>query len=177
MRILLAAFLVLMTAFAPARADEPLVLRAHVVASGSAVTLDDAFENAGDHGARAFAVAPAPGQSRAVPISALAGAVEAEGLAWTPPAGMRELVVTRASAAARPGAGAAMRSVDRPEAAVRRGDMLALTFAAPGIALTARGRALEDGGVGETIRVLNIQSEREIEARVVRAGEAAVSAR
>lgn len=176
MRMIIAFAFALCALATAVRADEALVLRAHVVAAGSAVTLDDAFENVGDHGARAFAVAPAPGQSRAVPIDALLRALAAEGLAWTPPAGMRTLVVSRAQVRHTPSAGAAMRSPARAESAVRRGDMLALTFSAPGIALSARGRALEDGAVGETIRVLNIQSEREVEARVTAPGAAAVDA-
>jgi len=172
MRVILA--LVAFLAFSHAAfAQESLALRSAIVAQGSAVTLADAFENAGNEGARAFAVAPAPGESRAVPVSALVSAVRAAGLDWSAPAGLREIVVTR-NGATRATAGSVMRRAERTEgAAVRRGDTITLSYSAPGVQLTARARALEDGAVGETIRVQNIQSERETDARVTGAGQAA----
>jgi flagella basal body P-ring formation protein FlgA len=45
----------------------------------------------------------------------------------------------------------------------------------PGLLLTAKGQALEDGAKGETIRIMNTQSNRTIEAVVTAAGTARVS--
>ncbi len=49
---------------------------------------------------------------------------------------------------------------------VHRGDGIAMVLEAPGLQVTARGRALEDGAMGETIRVVNVDSNRTIDALV-----------
>ena len=46
-----------------------------------------------------------------------------------------------------------------------------IVLQAPGMTLTAQGKALEDGGRGEMIRVVNIQSNRTIDATVQAAGQ------
>jgi len=49
---------------------------------------------------------------------------------------------------------------------VRRGDMVALVYLAPGVQLTTRARAMEDGAVGQTVRLTNPTSNRTIDAIV-----------
>lgn len=57
---------------------------------------------------------------------------------------------------------------------VRRGEPVTLLFQSGSVRITLRGRALEDGGAGETIRVLNSDSERTVEAIVEGPGVARV---
>ena len=53
---------------------------------------------------------------------------------------------------------------------VTKGSTVTMTFEAPGIALTAVGRALSEGGVGDTVTVVNPVSYRQISAVVTGAG-------
>lgn len=50
---------------------------------------------------------------------------------------------------------------------VRRGDVVTIVYAQAGLELRARGRALEDGAMGDSIRLQNVDSRREIRATVV----------
>jgi flagella basal body P-ring formation protein FlgA len=50
--------------------------------------------------------------------------------------------------------------------AVRRGAVVALILEGPGFRIVARGVAAEDGAVGETIRVVNQSSRREVSGRI-----------
>lgn len=49
---------------------------------------------------------------------------------------------------------------------VRRGETLTLVLRRPGLEITAVGRALDDGAMGEVVRVMNLDSRRVIRARV-----------
>jgi flagella basal body P-ring formation protein FlgA len=53
---------------------------------------------------------------------------------------------------------------------VTRGSTVTMTFEAPGVTLTAVGRAMSEGGVGDTVTVLNPASYRQISAVVTGAG-------
>lgn len=53
---------------------------------------------------------------------------------------------------------------------VTKGSTVTMTFAAPGLTLTATGRAMSEGGMGETVTVLNPVSYRQISATVTGAG-------
>ncbi|MBB2163087.1 flagellar basal body P-ring formation protein FlgA [Gluconacetobacter sp. 1b LMG 1731] len=59
---------------------------------------------------------------------------------------------------------------------MHKGDPAMITFAAPGVHLTATGRALEDGGAGQYIRILNVSSGMIVTGRVVNASEIEVEA-
>lgn len=158
-------------------ADEPVTLRDNIVVSGPAITLGDVFEGAGDASERAVALSPAPGASQAYRPAYFADAARAAGLEWSAPSGMTQIIITRAEATrSRPTAGGVMRpGVDAGEDVIRRGEMISLSYTAPGVQLTMRARALENGAVGETIRLLNVESNREVEAVVTGAGAAALS--
>lgn len=58
---------------------------------------------------------------------------------------------------------------------VAKGSAVTMVLEAPGLLLTAKGQALEDGAKGETIRILNTQSNRTVEAVVHAAGMARVA--
>jgi len=64
-------------------------------------------------------------------------------------------------------AGRPVRNADlRTPVLVERGAMITLILRTPTMTITARGRALDDAGRGDTIRVVNIDSNRTIEAVV-----------
>jgi flagella basal body P-ring formation protein FlgA len=73
-------------------------------------------------------------------------------------------------------AGQALRSNDlmRPQV-VQRNEAVTLTYEVPGILLTVRGKALETGAVGDVVGVLNIQSNRTIQAVVTGPGRVAAT--
>lgn len=54
---------------------------------------------------------------------------------------------------------------------VAKGSTVTMTFEVPGITLTATGKAMSEGGMGETVTVLNPVSYRQISAIVTGAGQ------
>jgi flagella basal body P-ring formation protein FlgA len=66
---------------------------------------------------------------------------------------------------------AALRPQDLlPRRIVLRGTLVTMQVVMPGMQLTAQGRALQDGALGEVIRVTNTTSNRVVEARIVSTG-------
>jgi len=69
-------------------------------------------------------------------------------------------------------AGQPVRADDvRKPVLVAKGQTITMIFAAPGLTLTATGRAMSEGGMGETVTVLNPVSYRQITGVVTGAGE------
>lgn len=69
-------------------------------------------------------------------------------------------------------AGEALRRDDvRVPVVVTKGETVTMTFSAPGITLTAVGRAMSEGGEGETVTVQNPASFRQISAVVTGPGQ------
>lgn len=58
--------------------------------------------------------------------------------------------------------------------AIAKGDAVTMMVRAGAMVLTTSGRALENGGIGDTIRVLNAKSRQTIDARIVRSGQVEV---
>ena len=58
---------------------------------------------------------------------------------------------------------------------VRKGDAVTLVYRVPGVELTARGKAMANGGVGDSVPVLNVQSRTQVDAVVTGAGAVSVS--
>ncbi|MCW5724099.1 MAG: flagellar basal body P-ring formation protein FlgA [Maricaulaceae bacterium] len=72
-------------------------------------------------------------------------------------------------------AGEPLRAYDlREPVVVSRGEVVNLVFRSGSLTLTARARALQDGGAGQNIRFVNLQSNRTVEAVVTGAGQARV---
>jgi flagellar basal body P-ring formation protein FlgA len=155
----------------PAFADT-VTLRTRIEASGPAVTMGDVFVGApADVARRAIAPSPPAGQMSSISMPVLAAAASAAGLDFTPPAGVNAVQIVRpgGARATLPASGGG-RSV--ADAAVRRGETVTLDYAAPGVSLSMRARALEDGAVGDNVRFLNTSSNRTIEATVTGPGAA-----
>ncbi|MEO1066704.1 MAG: flagellar basal body P-ring formation chaperone FlgA [Pseudomonadota bacterium] len=64
-----------------------------------------------------------------------------------------------------------------PPLLVRSNERVTITYAVPGLILTAQGRALDNGPEGGTISVMNLQSKRIVRAVVSARGEVLVEAR
>lgn len=74
-------------------------------------------------------------------------------------------------------AGAPLRASDiGPPTLIRRGDAITLLFRDGRLTITAPGRALSEGGAGAPIRIVNLVSDRTLDARVLSAGTAVVGA-
>lgn len=146
-------------------------LRARIEASGPAILLGDIFSGAGQAGARAIAPAPPPGQTSTLSVPLLAAVASAAGLDWAPPSGLTEVRVLRAAGVRvtlPPSSGAQTTG----EAVVRRGETVTLVFSAPGVQLSTNARALEGGGMGDNIRLVNLSSNRTINATITGPGAA-----
>jgi len=59
---------------------------------------------------------------------------------------------------------------------VQRNEAVTIYYAVPGIMLTVRGKAVEGGAVGDVIGVLNIQSNRTVQATVIGPGRVTIAA-
>jgi flagella basal body P-ring formation protein FlgA len=179
-------------AVSPSYAAQPVALKSQIEASGPALTLSDVFIDAGSAGARAVAPAPLPGQSANVSARFLVAAAAAAGLDWTPPSGMDQVTVSRRPRAAGAPrseyaqltataslASARIQSASGPEsvisdALIHRGDTVTLVYIAPGLQLTTRAKALNDAAIGGAVRLVNLQSNRAVDAVVT--GPATASA-
>ncbi|MBV9046132.1 MAG: flagellar basal body P-ring formation protein FlgA [Alphaproteobacteria bacterium] len=58
---------------------------------------------------------------------------------------------------------------------VTKGSIVTMTFEAPGVSLTASGRAMSEGGVGDTVTIQNPASFRQVSAVVTAPGAVRVS--
>lgn len=177
MRPFLAALIAAIAFSGAAFADPPVTLRERIETTGPAVTLGDVFENAGPAGSRAFALSPPPGQTQRFSARFLSAAAAASGLEWTPPEGVDTVPVTRVAVGGNANAARVTRtSTQAADFAVRRGEMITLVFVAPGLQLTTRARAQENGAVGQTIRAINLQSNRQVDVLITGTGAATANA-
>jgi flagella basal body P-ring formation protein FlgA len=73
--------------------------------------------------------------------------------------------------------GQALRTDDliKPQV-VQRNESVTIYYEVPGILLTVRGKALEAGAVGDVVGVLNIQSNRPVQATVIGPGRVSIAA-
>jgi len=167
----LAACTYLLFAASTAHADT-VTLRARVEANGPAITMGDVFDGApAEIARRAIAPSPPAGQATSISMPVLVASASAAGLDFTPPPGVNSVQVVRPGGArATVPASGGGRSI--ADAAVRRGESVTLIYEAPGMSLTMRARALEDGAVGQSVRLVNTSSNRTIDAVVTGPGAA-----
>jgi flagella basal body P-ring formation protein FlgA len=57
---------------------------------------------------------------------------------------------------------------------IARNDTVTIVYQAPGITLTLRGQAQEAGALGDTIKVLNVESKRPVVGVIIAPGRVAV---
>lgn len=58
--------------------------------------------------------------------------------------------------------------------AIEKGDAVTMVVRTRAMVLTAAGRALENGGIGDTIRILNPKSRQTVDAKIIRTGQVEV---
>jgi flagella basal body P-ring formation protein FlgA len=74
-------------------------------------------------------------------------------------------------------AGQPLRAADLMKAEiVQKNDTVMLHYEVPGVVLTMRGKALDSGGAGDMVSVLNVQSKRTIQGVVTGPGHVTVTA-
>ena len=83
---------------------------------------------------------------------------------------MNDLVGMQARRTLRAGETLRLEDVRHP-VVVAKGSTVTMTFEAPGLVLTASGRAMSEGGVGDTVTVQNPASYRQISAIVTGPGQ------
>ncbi len=167
---------------ASAQAQE-VTLRTSIETAGTAVTLGDLFRDAGPVAGRAIGPAPTAGRTATFSPRFVQAAASAAGLQWAPPEGMTAILVTgrggdgAVSTRASNNTAARFERTAAPsgDIAVRRGEIVTLVYVAPGMQLTTRARAMNDAAVGDAIRVVNLQSNRTVEATVTGAGAASAN--
>jgi flagella basal body P-ring formation protein FlgA len=59
---------------------------------------------------------------------------------------------------------------------VQRNEAVTIYYEVPGIMLTVRGKAVEGGAMGDVVGVLNIQSNRPVQATVIAPGRVSIAA-
>lgn len=60
--------------------------------------------------------------------------------------------------------------------AISKGDAVTMMVRTKAMILTAAGKALENGGIGDTIRVLNAKSRQTVDAKIIRSGQVEILA-
>ena len=86
----------------------------------------------------------------------------------------KELVGLSAKRALQPGRTIYTSDV-MPPVVVEKGSVVTMVLQVGNLSLTASGRALENGGDGDTIRVMNIKSKQTVDAKVLNAGQVTVT--
>lgn len=180
--VLLAATL---ACVAGAAAAQPVTLRASIETSGPAVTLGDLFSGAGAVSGRAVTPAPGAGRTVNLPARFVQAAATAAGLEWTAPEGLSAIAVTgrggrgggetMAAPSATQPARFERAAAPSGDIAVHRGEVVTLVYVAPGMQLTTRARATADAAIGDPVRVVNLQSNRTVDATVTGLGAASAS--
>ena len=153
---------------------DPVTLRPRIESNGPAITLGDVFDGAGAVSNRAIAPSPPAGQITTLSMQVLSAAASAAGLDFAPPSGVTQVQVVHPGGmrATLPPPAGFNNGRSLADAAVHRGEPVLLVYEAPGIQLSMRTRALEDAGVGDSVRLLNTASNRTIDAVVTGPGAA-----
>jgi hypothetical protein len=168
--------------FATSAFADPVALRPRIETTGASITLGDLFTGTGDLSGRAVAPAPAAGQVAHLPMSTISAAASVAGLDFTPPAGVDSVEVVH-PAGARAGLGpnnaqlvqSTAQAPNAANVAVRRGQQVTLVYQVGGLSLSARMQAMEDGAIGQSVRLANPSSNRVILATVTGPGAASAS--
>lgn len=67
-----------------------------------------------------------------------------------------------------------LKDLDKP-LVLKRGDMVTMIYSQPGLKVTAKGQVREDGSIGDTVRINNVNSNRVVYCRVIDAETVHVS--
>ncbi|ESQ73554.1 flagellar basal body P-ring formation chaperone FlgA [Asticcacaulis sp. AC402] len=161
---------------AATHAATPLVLKPSVSDGDGRITLGDLFDNAGQ--ASAIEVGSRQGQTAVLDAGVVQAIAARNGAYWDNPRGLRRIIVTAgldgAAAAVIPAPGSAPPAVAVAprNAAVRRGEAVAVTWSSGTLSLTMTGVAQKDAAVGDLIQIQNPASKKMVDAVVIGSGQA-----
>ena len=99
------------------------------------------------------------------PDDILAKRVPQESMRGNDPAGKEDLIGKEMKKSVRSGQPVTLNDV-RAQVMVAKGKIVTLNFVKGGIMLSAQGKALENGGLGDTVRVMNTQSKSVVQGTV-----------
>lgn len=183
--LLAAAVMAAMAAVALPAVAGPVVLRANPVDDDGRVTLGDLFEGAG--AASEVVVAQRVGPSVVLEAGQLQAQARQAGLDWSNPSGLRRVAVRRAvgpvqaatTSDAAPGLEAPApqaRTLYRPagvgQQVIARNDMVRVIYQVGGVNLSVMGKAMRNAAAGEPVAVMNVSSNRLIDAVATGPGQA-----
>ena len=179
----LAAILLLSPAFAQAQtAPNPLILKANVTDGDGRITLGDVFDNAGQ--ASDVLLGYRQGATAVLDAAIVQSIATRNGVYWDNARGLRRIIVAAGSetgsanvqqlatiSGPQSAANWGRAAVSGP-AAVKRSEMVSVTWTQNGLSLTLSGPAQKDGAVGDVIQVQNPSSKKMIDAVVTGPGQA-----
>jgi len=187
----LSALLLLTPALAHAQTSpNPLVLKSHVTDGDGRITLGDVFDNAAQ--ASDVLLGYRKGATAVLDAAVVQSIAARNGVYWDNARGLRRIIVaagpetgpetgsvTGSGNAPQPAAIAGPQSNanwGRPQIsgpiAVKRSEMVSVTWTQNGLSLTLSGPAQKDGAVGDVIQVQNPSSKKMIDAVVTGPGRA-----
>jgi flagella basal body P-ring formation protein FlgA len=179
----LSALMLLAPAMAVAQTSpNPLILKSSVTDGDGRITLGDVFDNAGQ--ASDVLLGYRQGATAVLDAAIVQSIAARNGVYWDNARGLRRIIV-----AAGPETGSGnvqqLATISGPQnpanwgppvvsgpAAVRRSEMVAVTWTQNGLSLTLSGPAQKDGAVGDVIQVQNPSSKKMIDAVVTGPGRA-----
>ncbi len=181
--IVLSALLLLAPTLANAQTSpNPLILKASVTDGDGRITLGDVFDNAGQ--ASDVLLGYRQGATAVLDAAIVQSIAARNGVYWDNARGLRRIIV-----AAGPETGSGdtpqLATITGPQnvtgwgqasisgpAAVKRSEMVAVTWTQNGLSLTLSGPAQKDGAIGDVIQVQNPSSKKMIDAVVTGPGRA-----
>jgi len=163
-------------------APNPLVLKANVTDGDGRITLGDVFDNAGP--AAGVLLGYRQGATAVLDAAMIQSIAARNGVYWDNARGLRRIIVaagpeTASGQASQPATFSGPQSpavwgqssVSGP-VAVKRSEMVAVTWTQNGLSLTLSGPAQKDGAVGDVIQIQNPTSKKMIDAVVTGPGRA-----
>lgn len=165
----------------------PTELRDKARAHGPALRLGDVFRIEGPAAAREIAPAPPPGEAGTYATAFLSAAARAAGYEWFPQAGFIQIAIEgprkdepqrpRSHFVETPSGPASPPAREEASSVpiIKRGEQITLSYSQGALRLSTRARALHAAALGESVRVLTLPAERQLEARVIGPGEASIS--
>jgi flagella basal body P-ring formation protein FlgA len=188
--------LALIAAGLVASAAHAAELRPNVRTDDAMLTLGEVLDGAGAAHLVVVAQIPRAGQTVTLDAGQVQALAAQNGVVWSNARSVRRIIATRTGGAAVPqalpapaapnlddytapgfdmpdtvttAAPAPAPQPQRPAAApliVKKGDSVRILYISEGMTLSVKGRALEDGRLGQTIRLTNVDSNRVLDARI-----------
>jgi flagella basal body P-ring formation protein FlgA len=179
----IAAFFLISPALAQAQTSpNPLILKSSVTDGDGRITLGDVFDNAGQ--ASGVLLGYRKGATAILDAAIVQSIAARNGVYWDNARGLRRIIVAAGPETAsgntqqlatiddsQPSSNWAPQMTSAP-LAVKRSEMVAVTWTQNGLSLTLSGTAQKDGAVGDVIQVQNTASKKMIDAVITGPGRA-----